>query len=208
MGRVLPVPCWRQVDFGPGAIDELGEARPRNRRRVEAESSTALEPNSERRPVSAEDCCAIPGSSKSASACPVSGSHGERVPWRTVAALLSGAIPSKQEFWLCPDPSCRVVYFGAAGRLVSIAELRVHPGSKDGGELLCYCLQLRKQDLRLEVTAPTRIIEQITDLVRAGGCACEVRNPSGKCCLGEVRKLSRRILETSVPDSDRANSID
>jgi hypothetical protein len=70
---------------------------------------------------------------------------------------------------LCPDPGCGVVYFGAAGRLVGIAELRVHPGSKDGGELLCYCLQLRKQDLRLEVTAPTRIMEQITVLVRMRG---------------------------------------
>jgi hypothetical protein len=157
--------------------------------------------------VSAEDCCAIPGRSTSTSTCPVSGSRGERVAWRTVAALLSGAIPTKQEFWLCPDPGCGVVYFGAAGRLVSVAELRVHPGSKDGGELLCYCLQLRKQDLRLEVTAPTRIMEQIADLVRAGGCACEVRNPSGKCCLGEVRRLSRRILEGAVPDSDQARPI-
>jgi hypothetical protein len=70
------------------------------------------------------------------------------VPWRTVAALIAGAIPPRQEFWLCLDPGCAVVYFGAAGRLIHIAELRVHPGLKDGGELLCYCFQLGKQDGR------------------------------------------------------------
>ena len=116
------------------------------------------------------------------------------MPWRTVAALIAGAIPPKQEFWLCLDPGCEVVYFGAEGQLVTVAELRLRPGLKSGGELLCYCLQFRKQDLQLEAaTAQTKIPEQIAALVKAGGCACEVRNPSGKCCLGEVKKFSRRV---------------
>jgi hypothetical protein len=121
------------------------------------------------------------------------------VPWRTVAALIAGAIPPKQAFWLCPDPACEVVYFGAEGRLVILSELRVRPGLKNGGELLCYCFQFRKQDLQLEVSAAaTKIPEQIAALVKAGGCACEVRNPSGKCCLREVREFSRRVAQASA----------
>jgi hypothetical protein len=30
--------------------------------------------------------------------------------------------------------------------------------------------------------------ERITGEVEAGRCACEVKNPSGACCLGEVNK--------------------
>ncbi len=91
---------------------------------------------------------------------------------------------------------CEVVYFGAFGQLVTLSELRVRPGLKNGGELLCYCLQFRKQDLQLEAPgAASKVLEQITALVKAGGCACEVRNPSGKCCLRDVRKFAREAAD-------------
>jgi len=30
--------------------------------------------------------------------------------------------------------------------------------------------------------------------VEAGRCACEVKNPSGKCCLGDVTRTSKDRL--------------
>ena len=34
-------------------------------------------------------------------------------------------------------------------------------------------------------------------LIREGLCACEARNPSGMCCLGELNKTVNRLTETS-----------
>jgi len=33
--------------------------------------------------------------------------------------------------------------------------------------------------------------------VKAGRCACEVKNPSGACCLGEVNKAVKDARETT-----------
>jgi hypothetical protein len=31
--------------------------------------------------------------------------------------------------------------------------------------------------------------------VKAGNCACEVKNPSGKCCLGDVMRAAKDGLK-------------
>jgi hypothetical protein len=32
------------------------------------------------------------------------------------------------------------------------------------------------------------------DAVKQGNCACEVKNPSGKCCLGNVARVSQECI--------------
>ena len=127
--------------------------------------------------------------------CPASRHPGQPVAWRTVAALAQGPLPPRQDFWLCGDPGCEVVYFGAAGARVTLPEMRVRPGFKRGGELLCYCFLILRADLEAEIaaTGATTVPERIAARVKAGGCACEVRNPSGKCCLAEVRAQARDL---------------
>jgi hypothetical protein len=51
----------------------------------------------------------------------------------------------------------------------------------------------RAQD---EITATGRstIAERISAEVKAGNCACEVKNPSGKCCLGSVTRVTQDSL--------------
>jgi hypothetical protein len=39
----------------------------------------------------------------------------------------------------------------------------------------------------------TSIPETIAEEIRAGHCACEVKNPEGTCCLGSVREAVKRI---------------
>jgi Zinc binding domain len=159
-------------------------------------------------PAAAEPCCAAAAETPEAGAdtawepsgplpaaplCPASRHPGQPVAWRTVAALAQGPLPPRQDFWLCGDPGCEVVYFGAAGARVTLPEMRVRPGFKRGGELLCYCFLILRADLEAEIaaTGATTIPERIAARVKAGGCACEVRNPGGKCCLAEVRAQAR-----------------
>lgn len=114
-----------------------------------------------------------------------------------MAALVSGPVPRRQSFWLCRDADCDAVYFGEDGQLLRIADLRVVPGfkRKSRERLVCYCFDYRREDIEKELRSNgyTTIPERITAEVKAGNCACEVRNPSGKCCLGEGKKAEQEI---------------
>ncbi|MBI3185950.1 MAG: hypothetical protein HYZ28_27760 [Myxococcales bacterium] len=65
--------------------------------------------------------------------------------------------------------------------------------------LLCYCLGITRSDIRHEVeeigssSAPSRVVAAI----RANRCACEVKNPSGTFCLGDVKEAVREAQEAT-----------
>ena len=39
------------------------------------------------------------------------------------------------------------------------------------------------------------IVERIQAGIQAGQCACDIRNPQGHCCLGNVRDLIERLSD-------------
>ncbi len=100
--------------------------------------------------------------------------------------------------WICREPECDVVYFGDAGDLLNVGDIRDEPGFKTAGArgLLCYCFRVRRNDVQaeLERSGTTTVVERINEKVRAGQCACDVRNPSGKCCLGDVRRAVKELM--------------
>jgi hypothetical protein len=133
-----------------------------------------------------------------AASCPASGHTGVAVEWMTIAALLRVPLPPKATYWLCPDPACPVVYFSAAGARFERDTLHVDPGFKRarGDGLVCYCFGHLESDVidEIESTGSSTVIEAIRARIRSAGCACEVRNPSGRCCLREITRLVRAEL--------------
>ena len=111
--------------------------------------------------------------------------------------MTTGSVPPRQTFWLCRDPECEVVYFGDQGATLRVKDLRVEPGFKTKGNdaLLCYCFHVRRKyvEAELQQSGESSAVERITDEVKADNCACEVRNPTGKCCLGDVRAVVKEI---------------
>ena len=144
-----------------------------------------------------ESCCSTPAVRNEARDCPRCGRRGQSVDRLTVAALTSGIVPPSQRYWLCRELECEAVYFGEDGTVITASDLNVAPGlkSKAPEALVCYCFQHRRGDIEAELVADgeTTIPDRITAEVKAGNCACEVRNPSGKCCLGGVRKATQEI---------------
>ena len=141
--------------------------------------------------------CREPQTATGTGICPASGTKGQPVGFRTVAALTSGPLPPHQDFWLCRETGCEIVYFGSEGATLTSANLHVEPGFKHEGDgALCYCFGHRRSDFERETlaTGATQIPSAIKELTRAGGCACEVRNPSGRCCLGEVKRYVDELL--------------
>ena len=44
-------------------------------------------------------------------------------------------------------------------------------------------------------TGKTEIPNKIKAEIQAGNCACEIKNPSGSCCLGNVHRVVREGIE-------------
>lgn len=77
------------------------------------------------------------------------------------------------------------------------ASINDGPGSESTSpdELVCYCFHHRRSDIKAELVerGRTSIPDRIAAELKAGNCACAVRNPSGKCCLGDVQKAIQEI---------------
>jgi hypothetical protein len=149
------------------------------------------------------DCCA-PSFESSGDRCPVSDRRGVPVSALTVKALLTDLALCRFEpaaFRFCPDPHCRVVYFDAVGRCFLTTEIRVSVWQKEpfGERSICYCFAESEASIRREIGASGRsmAVERVRGHIDAGRCACELRNPRGACCLGDLIAAVRRVASAS-----------
>lgn len=133
------------------------------------------------------DCCKTESSHAKASrkaACPLSGTSCSRVSLTTMLHHLKKpwSLALKQQgYYFCDDPDCDVVYFGEDQSTFKLMDVRTSVGIKDATEdaLTCYCYGVSRAMLK----ADPGIKAFVTEQTRNGSCACEMRNPSGKCCL-------------------------
>ena len=146
-----------------------------------------------------ETCCDLhPPRACSPTPCPACGKTGRRVARLTLGALLKAerrpAIPAQQEeCCYCPTPTCEVVYFLPGRPLFRKDDLSVRVGVKEPGDPtapVCYCFGWTPEKILAELveTGRSTVIKRIKAQVKAGNCYCEVTNPQGSCCLGNVAK--------------------
>ncbi|MEW6421232.1 MAG: (2Fe-2S)-binding protein [Deinococcota bacterium] len=140
------------------------------------------------------ECCA-PITPVAVTNCPACGTTGRTIRVVTLKALLTPAALATfnpaEAHRFCPDPGCDVVYFSAS-RIYRQAEVKVPVFQKDrrGGTPACYCFGYTRADLA-QATREGRaavISQSIRAHIRAGRCGCEVNNPQGSCCLGNVNR--------------------
>lgn len=97
----------------------------------------------------------------------------------------------------CPTASCPIVYF-AQGETFGVDAVAAPVFQKLVGvdRTVCYCFQIGEADLRREIqeTGGSTATMRVSALVRAGRCACEVRNPQGSCCLGNLSSMVTEIV--------------
>ena len=118
--------------------------------------------------------------------CPQCGAVGPEVPRRTVVAVTRTPLPRQQTLRLCRTPACELIYYAEPGAWIEATALSLRPVFK-GGDVVCFCF-LHRADADGQLCAG--VVEAITDRVRARDCSCDLRNPSGKCCLGELRRTT------------------
>jgi hypothetical protein len=135
--------------------------------------------------------------------CPVTGRRSKQVDLLTVRSLVRqlqlGTPPTA--YYFCDDPACDVVYFPSNPHapIFRRADLSVRVGVKEKDDPIpvCYCFGYTRQDIWDEIrkTGKSKVAKQITAEVKAGNCACEVKNPSGKCCLGGVTRAVQQSMQ-------------
>ncbi len=147
-----------------------------------------------------DDCCrvdqleaAAPGS------CPECSQPGRSLDRITLRALLRPAALARLEgtsFRFCPTPECRVAYFGQAEIFVrEDVAVPVFQKEPAGDRIVCHCFGIRESEIREELEASGRSTasERVAALVHAGRCACELRNPQGTCCLGNLAAVTKAL---------------
>lgn len=147
------------------------------------------------------DCCSVAQIETTGERCPHCAEKGKVVSLATVGSMVKITVAaeklSQASYKLCRNPDCPVVYF-APGITIEKTELRVPVNFKeksyDGP--VCYCFNHTVASIKAEIqskghsTAPAMITRE----VKAGRCACEVKNPAGTCCLGDVTRAVKAVI--------------
>ncbi len=144
------------------------------------------------------ECCSVkPTDWPAVTTCPVTGRRSKQVDLLTVRSLVRqlplGMQPTA--YYFCDDPACDVVYLPSNPQapVFRRGDLWVRVGVKEQDDPIpvCYCFGFTRKDIVEEIRATGRstVSARVTAEVKAGNCACEVKNPSGKCCLGNITRI-------------------
>jgi copper chaperone CopZ len=151
-----------------------------------------------------------------ATPCPTCGNHGKPVKPLTLRALLRAEFVGQvadADYRFCAAKGCAVVYYGS-GQTFTTAQLKVAVGVKEtaGERPLCYCfghsIATIQEDLRMKGRSDA--LADIRQKMKDPGCACEVTNPSGSCCLGPVGRgieTAKAELNGTTPGRRKAETI-
>ncbi|MBI1804861.1 MAG: copper chaperone Copz family protein [Ignavibacteriae bacterium] len=135
--------------------------------------------------------------------CPVSKTSSRKVQRRTLEHLLKaekvGSIQNVQ-YYYCTDPECKCVYFSNERMpYFTVDDVNVKVFAKDKGDdvNVCYCFEWTRGRIEDELnqTGKSTASLQIAQQVKVGNCACNIKNPKGECCLGDVNTVVKQAAQ-------------
>ncbi|MFT6915751.1 MAG: hypothetical protein ACJAWL_002061 [Motiliproteus sp.] len=144
-----------------------------------------------------DSCCSsssekVTAKTRQAASCPCCGISAKRVERVTlmhqVVAPLNQQLPP-DDFYFCRSTSCNTVYFSNGGAAIDASQIRAEVGHKSTqpGRVICYCFGISHSRIMAEIektgTCASRVF--VMEQTKLKNCACDIRNPSGKCCLKE-----------------------
>lgn len=154
------------------------------------------------------DCCLVSRKAPGSNRCRECGLPGRPVSRQTMESLLTPeafARIQNDTYYFDVTPHCDVVYFSnSSDSYFRKSNLRVRVGIKETQAPIpiCYCFGHTVESARQEIllTGQSTVGQQITAEIQAGTCACEVKNPSGKCCRGEVNRIIKNLVQELLVD--------
>jgi Zinc binding domain len=144
------------------------------------------------------DCCASDSPKTAIQLCPGCGTTSKSVGIRTLYHQVK--FPENQgiisdSYYFCPSKECATAYFSVAGNSVPKRQLTSYQDIQK--DKLCYCFDIDTADYLTAIN--THQAESIKNFViqrtKSGECACELRNPSGQCCLAKFKQLENDLTQ-------------
>lgn len=151
-----------------------------------------------------EDCCSnlreIEIEIENDGYCPSCKNKAKNVKLITLKSLLRSSVlevlNAKASHYFCSNIDCDVVYFDTNKKyLVSDIKVAVHQKDVSENTPICYCFDWTKEKIKeyVEKRLTPNPIEHIRDNIKENRCGCEVNNPQGSCCLGNVTAYIRNL---------------
>ncbi|KQU08219.1 copper chaperone Copz family protein [Peribacillus butanolivorans] len=146
-----------------------------------------------------EDCCSNLKEIKieNNGECPSCKNKARNVKLITLKSLLKPSaletLNSKEIQYFCSTEDCNVVYFDTNNKKYLVSDIKVAIHQKDDSATtpICYCFDWTKEKIKqyAEKGLTPNPVEHIRENIKENRCGCEVNNPQGSCCLGNVTKF-------------------
>lgn len=152
---------------------------------------------------SLHSCCDIKVS-EDTTICKECSGKGKPVSEITIESLVKEpvleAIESLNGFYYCETPTCKVVYFDNEQQVYLHKEyMKIRVGIKEIKDPIpvCYCFGWTQERIfeQIKQQGYSTAIQEIGAKVKSGECECEIKNPSGRCCLDNVYKVVKTGME-------------
>ncbi|MBI4972731.1 MAG: copper chaperone Copz family protein [Candidatus Omnitrophica bacterium] len=146
------------------------------------------------------ECCIPKTINVNPSVCPGCSSKGHDVKVKTIKHwLVTHLVPEMPviPFYFCKTRNCPVVYFSADySKKYTKGDIRYRIGFKENTPPMpvCYCFGVTEEMILKEIqeTGKSSYSTWIAKEVKDGNCACDARNPKGRCCLGDIKRVEGR----------------
>jgi len=134
--------------------------------------------------------------------CPISQISSRKVQRKTLEHLLNpGKVAEMQnvQYYYCTAPDCCAVYFSNENvPYFTVEDVQVKVLAKDKGDEVnvCYCFNWTRGRIKQQIkeTCKSSAALEIAREIKAGHCACDIKNPKGECCLGDVNSFVKAIM--------------
>lgn len=135
------------------------------------------------------NCCSNRSSQSGMQNCPQCGQSCKSVAMRTLyhqVRFPENHSIALDSYYFCTAKECSMGYFSQTGHSIPKQALRSYQDIAE--DKICYCFDINASVLT-EDNAET-LKNFVIQKTKSGDCACEIRNPSGQCCLANFKKLS------------------
>ncbi|MFD2043117.1 (2Fe-2S)-binding protein [Ornithinibacillus salinisoli] len=140
------------------------------------------------------DCCSKNETNNASELCPSCNLKGKKVKIITLKSMLKPIVLNKLNasltHYFCPTHNCNVVYYDTCKKMYLLSEVKVSVHQKDNSSNvpICYCFGWTKEKIEqyIEKELSPYPVDHIRENIKEDRCGCEVNNPQGRCCLGNV----------------------
>ena len=150
-----------------------------------------------------DSCCLVTEKTQAPvrAECPISKTSSRKVQKRTLEHLLKEekvASIQNVQYYYCTDQKCKIVYFSNESvPYFTIDDIKVKVFTKNTEDdvNVCYCFDWTRSRIKeqMKQLGKSTASLEIAQEVKNGTCACDIKNPKGECCLGDVNSYIKDI---------------